>query len=309
MNGVFASFAVNRLVLRRLRKLSAAIEGMAKLDPTKELPEWPPDEIGRLSAVFNTMAARVRERNLQNVALSQALRDQAEERGQLLERLIAAQEEERKRVARELHDELGQGMGSTALSIELAQRALETDARQASQHLDQANSMVAEAIDRMYDLIRGLRPTLLDELGLEAALRAHARQVLDPAGVSFEIQARGLDGRLPSMLETALFRIFQEAITNILRHANASNVRLRLDCERAVVDGEIQDDGVGFEVGELGGDGRKGRGLGLLGMRERAAQLGGEVEFVSEIGLGTKVVVRIPVGEVEDVRDNQSLDR
>jgi len=295
-----ANLAVNRWLLRRLRRLAAAISDFGHIGSAGRLPENPADEISRLSAAFNSMADRVQKRELQVKELSKALRQKAEERGELLERLLAAQEDERKRVAQELHDELGQGLSSMALSVEIAQRMAERDPKTAAKHLDQTRALIAEASDRMYDLILGLRPSALDDLGLVAALQAHAKRTLEPAGTVFEIETQGLAGRLPPQVETVLFRIFQEALTNILRHAKARHVVLRLARKDGAVEGEIHDDGIGFEQDALGSDAGKGRGLGLSGMRERAAYCGGEVEIKSRLGEGTAVRVRIPIHEVAD---------
>lgn len=300
VTAVLANLAVNRWVLRRLSGLTGAIENIGERGLAARLPEHPGDEIGRLSAAFNTMAERVRRREQENTALSTALKERAEERGKLLERLISAQEEERKRVARELHDELGQSLSSTSLSVELAQRAILAKSQAASNHLAQAHDLIADATDRMYQLIHGLRPSALDDLGLVAALRSHIRQVLEPAGVRFEIDAAELSDRLDPIVETALFRIHQEALTNIIRHANADQVRFRLAREDGVIVAEIQDDGVGFDLDSSRADPPGRRGYGLLGMRERAILLGGQIKIDSQPGHGTRLEVRIPVSERHD---------
>ena len=293
VTGLLANLAVNRMVLRRLSGLSSAMADMGRKGPAVRLAERPADEIGRLSAAFNMMTERIQQREIENQELSEALKRRAEERGELLERLITAQEEERKRVARELHDELGQGLSSAALTIEVAQRSIEGDPVKASRHLDQAHEVIADATERMYDLIMGLRPSVLDDLGLVAALWSHAERTLEPAGISFKMDASAATDRLPPATETALFRIFQEAITNVLRHANASLVVLRIAVVDGSVEAEVEDNGVGFGHDLWGDDGGR-RGLGLLGMRERTQQLGGRIDVLSRPGEGTKLLIRIP---------------
>ncbi len=300
VTAVLANLAVNRWVLRRLAGLAGAMERIGERGLTAKLPETPGDEIGRLSAAFNTMAAHVRRREQENSALSAALKERAEERGRLLERLISAQEEERKRVARELHDELGQSLGSTALSVELAQREIGHGDETASSHLAQAHDLIADATDRMYQLIHGLRPSVLDDLGLVAALRSYLKQLFDPLGIEYEIDASHIGDRLDPIVETALFRIHQEALTNIMRHAKAEHVQLKLWRGDGAIVAEIQDDGVGFEPDSFKDGNRGGRGYGLLGMRERAVLLGGEIEIDSRPGEGTRVEVKIPVKEPDD---------
>ncbi len=300
ITAVLAYFAVNRWVLRRLSGLAEAMDNVGQGDFPRDLPEQPADELGRLSAAFNRMADQVEKRDEENTALSNKLRERADERGQLLERLIAAQEEERKRVARELHDELGQALIGTALSVEVAHKAIESDPSGASHQLEQAHDLIADATDRMYDLILGLRPSVLDDLGLLAALRTHAERTLEPEGVSFEIDGSGLSERLPPHLETALFRIFQEAIGNVVRHAHANHVTLRIATKDELLTASIVDDGVGFEPEAFRSDGVEKRGLGILGMRERATLVGGQIAIDSLPGEGTQVKVTIPLTEVPD---------
>jgi two-component system sensor histidine kinase UhpB len=189
-----------------------------------------------------------------------------------LKRLISVQEQERKRVARELHDDLGQSLSSTTLNIEIAQRALNDDPQTTATHLKRALSLIAESTDQMYDLILGLRPSVLDDFGLISALRAHCQRTLEPANITFDLDTQGLPDRLPPEIETALFRIFQEALTNVLRHAKASHVVLRLIKEDGVVVGQILDDGVGFDPDMFTEQKGEPRGLGLLGIHERVEQ-------------------------------------
>jgi signal transduction histidine kinase len=153
----------------------------------------------------------------------------------------------------------------------------------------------------MYDLILGLRPSVLDDLGLVAALRSHCQYVLETTDISFEIETEGLNERLPPLTETALFRICQEALTNVLRHAQAQRVDFMIVRQNGIVEASILDDGLGFDQEEIQVGDEKGRGLGLLGMRERAEQFCGNLTVESQPGKGTKVHVSIPVDEVNNV--------
>ncbi|NIS79005.1 MAG: HAMP domain-containing protein [Anaerolineales bacterium] len=306
---LLVNLAINRTILRRIYKLGQAIANFDRQDQTLKLDETPDDEIGRLSSIYNAMADRIGERDKENRALTRALNKRIVERGILLQRLITAQEEERKRVARELHDELGQGLSSTALSIELAQKLLTRDLESADENLQRAQVLISETSDQMYDLILGLRPSALDDLGLEAALRSLTQRTLEPKGVAIDLKADVLTDRLPAEVETVLFRVFQEALTNVVRHACAENVILRLVREDHHLKGEITDDGVGFDLQTLATDTENERGLGLLGMRERVEQFGGEIEIHSQPGEGTRIRVYIPIEETADDGDDQDLDR
>ena len=295
MTAVLANLAVNRWVIFRLKRLTEAVQEFGSPAFDGRLAETPADEIGQLSARFNDMADRVEKRDQDNRTLSAKLTERAKERGRLLKRLISAQEEERKRVARELHDDLGQILSSAALTLTAAQRELQNNAGLAGQHLREAHRLIGETSDRMYELILGLRPSALDDLGLEAALRAQAQRTLQPAGIDFSLEATAVARRLPPEIETALFRIFQEALSNALRHSKAEHVQLQLACRDAMVTGEIWDDGIGFEPEVRSDTGNGSSGLGLLGMRERAAQLGGLIEVISRPGDGTRIRICIPV--------------
>jgi signal transduction histidine kinase len=293
VTGALSYLAVNRWVLRRLRELAMAIGDFGRTGRIDRLSERPQDEIGGLSGVFNKMVDRIKERESENARLSQELQVKAEEKTTLLRRLIVAQEKERKRVARELHDDLGQSLSSTALQLEMARKIVARDPKQAEPYLESANALIAESTDRMYDLILGLRPSVLDDLGLVAALRAHCARTLEPVGIQCEMEVEGLDRRLPSEVETVLFRIFQEALNNVQRHAQASRVTLKLQGRDGRVEGAIMDNGRGFNTEEVSK--REGpSNLGLMGMRERAEQCGGEVEVDSSPGGGTQVRVQIP---------------
>ena len=292
---LLVNFAVRRWVLTRIDNLHSALDGFGRLLQPQDLPEGPQDEIGRLSHTFNVMAKRISKRDAENQALSLALQKRMAERGQLLKQFITAQEEERIRVARELHDELGQSLSSSVLQIDIAKRQLANDPNAPVEHLDQANAILKDATDQMYDLISGLRPSVLDDLGLEAAFTSLAKRTLEPAGVAFSIETYELKDRLPSEIVTVLYRVFQEAITNVLRHARASSVTLNLSLRDQHVIGEMTDNGVGFDPDQPPEANGRSSGLGLVGMRERVEQCGGEFLLSSQPGEGTRILVRLPV--------------
>ncbi len=289
---------LNQLVLQRLQRLTQALTGFGHGRHDLRLSDSEPDEIGQLADAFNEMGQHVEAEEAENQALSENLRQQSALRGQLLERLITAQEDERKRLAREIHDELGQAMGGLALQAEVLQRFISPEDEPSRVQLAQMKSLITATTDSMYDMILAIRPSALDDLGLAAALRAHAERTLANTGIRFEMDAAQFDGRLPPEMETALYRMFQESLHNIIRHASAKNVRFRLARRGGIFEGKIEDDGRGFNPNDsylLRGD--KPRGLGLLGMKERVAQFGGKLEIESQYGGGTCVCIRIPLQE------------
>ncbi len=297
---IVVNLALNQLVLNRLQRLTHALTGFGHGRYDVRLSDNEPDEIGQLADAFNDMGHHVEAEEAENRALSADLRQQSALRGQLLERLITAQEDERKRLAREIHDELGQAMGGLALQAEVMQRLIAPEDDQASAQLAQMKSLITATTDSMYDMILALRPSALDDLGLTAALRTHAERALTNTGIQFEIEAAAFNGRLPPEMETALYRMFQEALTNVIRHASAKTVRFSLARQGGWFVGRIEDNGRGFNPNNIRQDGTEARGLGLLGMKERVIQFGGELGIESEYGNGSCITIRIPLETLAD---------
>lgn len=193
---------------------------------------------------------------------------------ELSARLLSAQEEERKRISRKVHDELGQTLAAARWAL-------------AGGDLAEAERLLNLSVEGMRTLARELRPPLLDELGLTPALRALAERFTASTGIVVEVE--GPPGRLPPEVETALFRVIHEALENVRRHAQARQVTITLDRRRGAVVGEVADDGKGFDPH------RTGEGLGLSGMKEWVGFLGGELDIRSRPGRGTRVQFRVPI--------------
>lgn len=304
---VVVNAVMSRLVVRRLASVAAALGGFGRGRRDLRLPAGSPDEIGQLAQAFNVMGQRVQAEEGANRLLSENLRREAAQRRELLKRLITAQEEERRRVARDLHDGLGQDLGGLAVGLEAAERLLSSQPEQARARLQQARALIGETTARAYDMILSLRPSALDDLGLAAAIRAHAARALRNTGVEFELDAAGLSPRLPAEIEVALFRSFQEALTNVTRHAGARRVRVSLAVRDGMFEGEIADDGRGFDLEDVQAlqrgraDGEcSPRGLGLLGMQERVAQCSGALEIHTRPGAGTRLLIRVPLPKRPD---------
>jgi len=208
----------------------------------------------------------------------------------LSRRLVEAQEEERRHIARELHDEAGQSLASLRYGLRLLERQIEEGGNVAGQVAELMQRTDA-VIDGLHRLAADLRPASLDHLGLEAALRQHARSVASKFGLGTHFKARGFTGeRLPALVETALYRVFQEAMTNVVRHAGATRVDVLAEHRGDRVLLMVEDDGVGFEPDQVFPLDH----LGLLGMKERAEALGGTLVLESAPGAGTTVVVEVP---------------
>jgi signal transduction histidine kinase len=208
-------------------------------------------------------------------------------RNRLIEQVMTAQDEERRRIARELHDETGQSL--TALLVGLRTIEGSQTAAQAVELAQRLRETTAQTLIDVGRLWRGLHPGVLDDLGLAAAVTRHAGEFAQAHKIAMTLQTEGLDvDGLSPLLQATVYRVLQEALTNVARHAGAGSVSVRLVRRETSVELRVQDDGAGFKPGNSGR-------LGLRGMRERAALLGGSVEVESRPGAGTTITARIPV--------------
>ncbi|HYM92154.1 MAG TPA: histidine kinase, partial [bacterium] len=233
---------------------------------------------------------------VENAKLYEEVRDRGALRRQLLERIVTAQEEERHRIARELHDEIGQALTALVMQLGAITAAPPLDAAALRNRLAGIREMTSQTIGEVRRLMLNLRPAVLDDLGLVPAIRWYAEAYLRPAGVEARVSVVGLEEhqRLPGHLELVAFRLTQEALTNVLRHARATHVTITLERKNGTLALSISDNGCGFDVEKRRMPGQRG-GWGLVGMRERAALLGGSVAVTSHPGHGTHVTVMIPI--------------
>jgi PAS domain S-box-containing protein len=221
-------------------------------------------------------------------------RKQAEEILQTFsQRLIETQEAERRRIAREMHDEIGQALTAIKINLQAVQHS--AGRSPLAQQLNESTGIVDRALQQVRDLSLNLRPSLLDDLGLIAALRWYVDREAQRAGLipAFVVDLK--EARLPPELETACFRITQEALTNVVRHAQASRIWVELRQRGAELHLMIRDDGIGFAVDAVWRRRASDGGLGLQGMQERALILGGKIEIKSATARGTEVHVWFPL--------------
>jgi PAS domain S-box-containing protein len=202
--------------------------------------------------------------------------------------LLEVQERERRHVACELHDEIGQSLTGLRLTLELASRSPPGRVRES---LDEARRLIQDLTAKVRDLSLSLRPSMLDDLGLLPALRWYVERYTAQTKVRVAFEHRGLGRRLPAAAETAAYRIVQEALSNVARHAGVDHCTLAVRLEGRVLHLRIEDGGRGFDVGSV----RREPSTGLSGMRERAALLGGQARFESAPGRGTRLAFELPV--------------
>jgi signal transduction histidine kinase len=229
----------------------------------------------------------------ENARLYREVGDREQRLQDALRQLLLAQEEERRRVAYELHDGLAQVAAATHLSLQTFASQYRPRAQQTRQQLEKSVDLARRVVREARQVIAGLRPTTLDDFGLERALRLHMHD-LESDGLTVEYEAQLGPDRLPGPIETVLYRIAQEALTNVRKHADTPRATVTLCRHNGRVELEVVDQGGGFTVAPAVED-RPGHHIGLVSMRERAALVGGTCVIESEPGLGTRVVVAIPL--------------
>lgn len=259
---------------------------------TRNQRDFSDEEQKLLSAIGSQIAVAI-----ENARLYEEVQMKERMRGELFLKAINAQEDERKRIARELHDDTSQSLAALLFALE---ETLEMDKiREIRRRLEGMHDLVQHTLDGVHKLIFDLRPSMLDHLGLVPAIRWFAESRLQSKGVRVNVEG-GLTGtRLSPEVETALFRVVQEAITNTARHSAARNVWIKFLVEQDRVQIEVEDDGVGFDVENLGDGLVSLRGMGLLGMQERLELLGGELEIRTAPGSGTHLLIYVPIGARE----------
>ncbi|HLF41259.1 MAG TPA: sensor histidine kinase, partial [Acidimicrobiia bacterium] len=225
-----------------------------------------------------------------------AARERERVREEMLAAVIGAQEAERARVSRDLHDQIGQGLTSVLLGLRLVETSLERDQPDlgdAQRRTAEVRELVADALADVRQLAFDLRPTVLDDVGLVAALRRLTGDLSARHGLAMELSLEVVDedDRFPGEVETVVYRVVQEALTNVVRHARARRVQVALAQENSSLRAVVTDDGRGFDPAAA-----EGRSLGLAGMRERASLVGGSVTVTSTPASGTRVELEVPVG-------------
>lgn len=277
--GIVGASFLTWVLMRPIRELVQATQAVQRGDFSLRLSPWAKDEIGELAEAFSAMT--------EELGKTEELRREREAlRRQLLESVIRAQEEERRRISRELHDSTSQNLTSLMVGL----RRLETLSANPEQitTLTQLRALAAQTLEEVHEIATRLRPRLLDDLGLAAALELLTQKWQEAHQIQTDTLIHIGTKRLPGEVESALYRIIQEALTNIARHAEAHSVSVLVERRGNEVIAIVEDDGRGL-------NGTSERGLGLLGMRERAELLGGKLTIESTPGHGTTIHVQIPL--------------
>lgn len=282
---------VIRTALRPLHDLSSMVNRI-QIEKTgiesRHFTESDPD-IRALANALNALVVQLEERNRQLQALSA--------------RAINAQEEERKRIARSLHDDTGQALSMLIIDLERLENKLPENNDELFEYLSSIRQLASNTLGNLRKTIYGLRPTMLDDLGLVPAIRWYARSNLEEAGIRVEVVAPEESLSLSSEMKTTLFRIAQEAINNIVKHSNAKSAHITLVKNMDTISLQVEDDGHGFDVTKSSEQAIALHHWGLIGIRERADLVGGKVIVDSKSGLGTQLEVIMPLQLTNEVQD------
>ncbi len=304
---LFLSWGLARSIVSPLKVLSNSAQRIAEGNLEDPIPPMGQDEIGQLSRNLDIMRAELRESIAKNLEWTRELESRVRTRtreleesravrGELLHKFMSAQEEERKRIARELHDDTSQSLTTLVIGLDRAMAAPSHNPNEREERLKYTKSLAIKSLEGVHRMIFDLRPTMLDDLGLIDALRWYGEDRLKPPGMEVKVEISGEERRLPSQVETAVFRAAQEAITNIAKHARAKNVFIGVEFSATHLIVKIEDDGRGFDMAAFS-DSKQTRGLGLMGMKERISLMGGSFNIVSLPGEGTRVYMKVPYGE------------
>ena len=267
------------------RKKVIGVLSVAGADPGA----FEPDTVELLEGLATQIAIAV-----DNARLHREVQRKDKMRGDLVREMLTIQEEERRRIARELHDETSQSLASLAANLKAISEMLPSGNSAVMDKLELAQRISINTLDEIHRIIYELRPTLVDDLGLVSAARWLADNNLRHNGIRVAFSTRGESQRLPSEQETGLFRVIEEVIGNIVRHAGAHHVKINLSFKQRSIAMRITDDGHGFDVEEAIASKDRPRGLGLIGMRERVDLMRGTLEISSSPGKGTRIHVEIP---------------
>jgi signal transduction histidine kinase len=291
------------LITHQLHHLVEIMKQVESGDLEVRAPVWANDEIGQVQTAFNVMVESLQRTHHELQLQHSQLRRLASEKEQLLkelqkketelrralQRAVEYQEAERKRISRELHDEVGQALTSILIRLKALQD--ETDTETIAERLDGLRYLTSESIEELRRLAVDLRPAILDHLGILPALRWYIQQLADQSDLTIQFIGPEKIERLPEEIELVLYRVAQEGLTNAIRHSQASQVEVVLEQSVHVLRLRVVDDGKGFDPQNLD------RGLGLVGIRERVELLKGKCGVDTTPGEGTRLWVEIPLPE------------
>lgn len=287
--GLAAAYGLASILTSPISRLAEAAQAQSKGEFKWNPPVWAKGEIGKLGIAFSEM--------------SQELKRTEQMRKHLLAKTLTAQEEERKRIARELHDETSQALTSLMVGLKFVENS--ASLAQVKERTAKLRTLAAQTLDDVHHLATELRPSLLDDLGLVAAIGKYTREYSSKMNIKVDTHISGLsDKRLPSEIEVAVYRIIQEALTNVAKYSNTKHASVILRYKEGTLIAIIEDNGTGFDVSRVMALANE-KQLGLFGMYERASLIGGKLTIESQPGAGTTVFLEVQLKLLPEVLDGQ----
>ncbi len=287
--GLVIAYAWTSFLTNPVSQLSKAVRIIGKGDFEWKAPLWAKDEIGDLGTAFNEMSAELQRKEIM--------------REQLLAKIMSTQEDERKRISRELHDETSQALASMKVGLRLVEDL--TDPVQVKEKLTELRALVAQTLEKVHQIAVELRPDILDDVGLVAAIKGYVKEYSAKVKIEVDFHASNIDEQqLSAEVRMTVYRIVQEALTNIAKHAEASNVSVVLRSRDSSLVTIVEDNGKGFDVNRLMNTPQVNK-LGLFGMHERAALVGGTLTIESNPDIGTTVFFEVPVPSSQEISNGQ----
>lgn len=290
--GFGAIYLIIHGVTKPLKELTKGVTLLGMGGKVEEISVETRDEIWRLAGAFNTMSKSLKQRE-------KALKESEKRLRFLSSELLRTQEKERKRLSIELHDELGQCLALLKHRLRSIEREVGEHQPSLRKECEETNRFVDETIESVRRLSRDLSPSILEDLGLSAALRWLLDSFAEHQSIQMSFDVDGIDGLFSQETQTNLYRISQEALTNIGRHSEASRVRFAVEKNENHVSFVVEDNGKGFDVALIGSRLSHEKGMGLAAMAERAHMLGAVFHIQSELGEGTRISLKIPVEKEE----------
>jgi signal transduction histidine kinase len=316
---IFSAYLLTLVLTRPIIDLVAVVGAVRQGNLQLTARVWAHDEIGQLAMAFNSMLESLRlsraqveashqevlRRNRELAKLSEELQQKEQIRAQLLEKVITAQEEERKRIARELHDDTSQALTSLVVGLKVLDGLREPE--QIRAQVAELRELATSTLNSVHGLALELRPSVLDDLGLIAAVQRFASTQARKYGLELDFHTAGLNGtRLRPETETAVYRIIQESLSNVARHSGSASASVVLERRGDTLVAIVEDAGRGLDVdARLASE----QSLGLHGMRERALLVGGKLTIESSPGAGTTVFVQVPLGREMGRRGERATGR
>jgi two-component system sensor histidine kinase UhpB len=292
------SLTMNRLVTKKVAKFVEAARRFGQGDFAQRIIFQADDEFKRLAQSFNQMAGKLEKK--------------IEQERKYISRIIDAQESERKRISRELHDELGQALTAIKYNLEIIERDLPENLSEGKERLKEVESLSSQMLVQLRRLSHDLRPPILDDLGLLPTLRWYIESYGKRWKIKTHYESTGFHQKLNPELETALYRVIQEALTNVAKHARADDVHIHLGCTDSAIIVTITDNGMGFDPQEVSALETQKRGYGIIGMQERISSFGGRIDIRSRRGAGTQITIEIPLRNSEgedEPKEDENPDR